>query len=403
MASALLERLNRRPPVWPRFTNPVRSTAITARLGRLLGIAIGICFVTGLLSHYQYGPWQWLPEPASPVWGYRLTQGLHVLAGTAAIPLVLLKLWSAYPNLFQWPPITSVVKVLERLSILVLVATTLLQLVTGFLNSINWYAFPWFFTHVHYLLSYVVAGSVLLHIAVKLPVIVAALRTKVADGDVLTEEPTPESSSGAPVTTGPVDRRQPAGISRRGMLTAGGIGVGLVLVTSAGQSVTPLEPVGLLAIRQAGKGPQAVPVNGTADQAKVREAAMDADWALQVKGAQGYSLSLQEVEAMAAHESRFPLACVEGWSVAADWRGLSLLEVVQRAGGNADSTVRVHSLQKGGYNSSEIFGPQLSEALLATHLNGERLDVDHGYPLRLISPNRAGVLQTKWLDRIEVL
>ena len=29
-------------------------------------------------------------------------------------------------------------------------------------------------------------------------------------------------------------------------------------------------------------------------------------------------------------------------------------------------------------------------ALLATHLNGERLDIDHGYPLRLIAPNRPG-------------
>ena len=41
--------------------------------------------------------------------------------------------------------------------------------------------------------------------------------------------------------------------------------------------------------------------------------------------------------------------------------------------------------------------PRSSTALLATHLNGERLDVDHGYPLRLIAPNRPGVLNTKWL------
>jgi DMSO/TMAO reductase YedYZ molybdopterin-dependent catalytic subunit len=41
--------------------------------------------------------------------------------------------------------------------------------------------------------------------------------------------------------------------------------------------------------------------------------------------------------------------------------------------------------------------------LLATHLNGARLDIDHGYPLRLIAPNRAGVLNTKWLSRVEVI
>ena len=56
-----------------------------------------------------------------------------------------------------------------------------------------------------------------------------------------------------------------------------------------------------------------------------------------------------------------------------------------------------------GYNRSFVEGPQLSAGLLATHLNGERLDLDHGYPLRLIAPNRAGVLNTKWLNRIEIL
>ena len=65
--------------------------------------------------------------------------------------------------------------------------------------------------------------------------------------------------------------------------------------------------------------------------------------------------------------------------------------------------MRVLSLQPhGAYNHSTIEGPQVSEALLATHLNGERLDLDHGYPLRLISPNRAGVLNTKWLRGLEV-
>jgi DMSO/TMAO reductase YedYZ molybdopterin-dependent catalytic subunit len=65
--------------------------------------------------------------------------------------------------------------------------------------------------------------------------------------------------------------------------------------------------------------------------------------------------------------------------------------------------VKVVSLQESGaYNHSVIEGPQVSQALLVTHLNGERLNLDHGYPLRLIAPNRAGVLNTKWLARVEV-
>ena len=90
-----------------------------------------------MLSHYQYQPWSWLPEPASPVWAYRVTQGLHVATGVACIPLLLVKLWSVYPNLFRWPPIRSAKHAVERLSVFVLVSSALVQLTTGFLNTLE--------------------------------------------------------------------------------------------------------------------------------------------------------------------------------------------------------------------------------------------------------------------------
>ena len=46
---------------------------------------------------------------------------------------------------------------------------------------------------------------------------------------------------------------------------------------------------------------------------------------------------------------------------------------------------------------------QLHEGKTPEQLYGEVLDIDHGYPARIIAPGRPGVLQTKWLDRIEVL
>ena len=155
----------------------------------MLGIAISISLITGLLSYYQYLPWSWLPAPASPAWGYRLTQGLHVATGTATIPLVLLKLWSVYPNTFRWPPFPSVKRAVERLSLVILVGSMLLQLLTGFLRVLNWLPFGWDFVSVHYYLAYVVVGSVLLHVGVKLPDIRYGLQTKLAAGDVLTEIP----------------------------------------------------------------------------------------------------------------------------------------------------------------------------------------------------------------------
>ena len=89
-------------------------------------------------------------------------------------------------------------------------------------------------------------GSVLLHVGVKLPDIAYGLSAKVSEADVLTEIPwneNPESHSNAGTLPDPPT----PGISRRGMLTAAGAGVGVVVLTSVGQTVTPLEPLGLLA------------------------------------------------------------------------------------------------------------------------------------------------------------
>jgi hypothetical protein len=394
--------LRRRPRWWPRFTSTLRSTAVTSRIGLVLGVAIAILFVTGLLSHYQYEPWRWLPVPARPLWGYRLTQGIHVATGTATIPLLLFKLWSVYPNQFRFPPVRSIRHGIARVTVAILVATALVQMTTGFLNVLNWYPFAWFFPPVHRFLGYVLVGSVLLHIGVKLPDIAYGLKARVPEADVLTEIPwdeNPASHSNAGTLPDPPT----PGISRRGMLASAGAGIGVLVITSVGQTVTPLEPLGLLAARQWTKGPQGVPVNRTAEQAQVMAAATAPDWVLEVVGPRPYALTLAELESRAVHQARLPISCVEGWSVGATWRGLPLLEIVQQAGGTADSRVQVLSIESVGYNHSFVEGPQLAAALLATHLNGERLDVDHGYPVRLIAPDRPGVLNTKWLARIEVL
>jgi hypothetical protein len=392
-----------RPPWWPHFSSTLRSTALTARLGLVLGIAIGINFLTGLLSLYQYQPWSWLPEPAGPVWGYRLTQGIHVTTGMSIIPLLFVKLWSVYPDKFRWPPLRSFKHAAERLSFAVLVAAVLVQVTTGLLNVLNWYPFPWDFVSVHHYLAFIIVGSVLLHVAIKLPDIRYGLQTKVAEGDVLTEIPwwdNPDSHSNA----GDLPPPATPAISRRGLLAATGLGIGTVAVTVVGQSATPLESISLLSPRKPTKGPQGCAVHRTADQAKVLALATAPDWKLKITGPRPYEISLAELEAMPTQDAMFPIACIEGWSTNVHWRGVPLLDLITRAGGNANSRVRFQSLETGQFFShSEIFGPQLSKALLATHINGERLDIDHGYPLRLVAPNRAGAFQTKWLSEIKVL
>jgi hypothetical protein len=371
-----------KPPLWPTFTSPLHSPAVVARIGRVLGICFTICFVTGILSHYQYHPWSWLPEPAHPVWGYRLTQGLHVTTGIATIPLLLVKLWAVYPKLFAWPPARSMLEAIERLTIAVFVSAALVELFTGFFNVLDWYPWPWDFVTVHRFLAYVVFGSLLLHIAVKMPIIKEGLST-------------------------PLNRKgesRPSGISRRGLLVASAAGTGVVVATTAGQTFSPLRPLAILAPRRADSAPQHVPINKTVDQAGVRLAATSAAWRLTVVGTHSFDLDVAAVEALPHVQHHLPLACVEGWSVSAHWQGPLLIDLVRRAGGDEGSRILVTSLEQGGsYRTSYVDGPQVGSAILATHLNGVRLTLDHGYPLRLIAPDRAGVLNTKWLTQIEVL
>src|SRR6476620_5401907 len=196
-------------------TTALRGTAVTARVGLALGVAVAVCFVTGLISHFIQHPQPWFFWPTRPVWLYRVTQGLHVISGIAAIPLITVKLWSVWPKLFERPIIGGLVRQIERLSILVLVGSMLFQLSTGLLNTAQWYAFKFFFTTSHYAMAWVAAGAVIVHIAVKLPIIRRALG-----------EPLGDVASGG--TVGP---------SRRTVLTGAWVATALATVVTAGQTV----------------------------------------------------------------------------------------------------------------------------------------------------------------------
>lgn len=362
----------------------LRSTAVTARVGTALGIAVAVCFVTGLISHFIQHPQPWFFWPTRPVWLYRLTQGLHVISGIAAIPLVVVKLWSVWPKLFERPLIGGLTRQLERLSILVLVGAMLFQLSTGLMNIAQWYAFRFFFTTAHYAMAYVAVGAVLVHLAVKLPVIRRALGQPL--GDVVT---------GAPV-----------GPTRRTVLRATWLAVALATVATAGQTVPLLRRVSVLAPRS-GQGPQGVPVNRSAIAAGVLSHATSPGYRLTVaRGEVVRAFSLPELSALPQTTRRLPIACVEGWSVDADWTGVVLADLIAAVGGAPDSDVRMISLEPPGPYSRTVLPARHARdgaTLIALRLNGEPLDLDHGYPCRLIAPSRPGVLQTKWLSRIEVV
>ena len=156
--------------------SPARTTRTAVVVGRLLGLAFVVCFATGMYSHALQDPLPWMTFPTRPTWIYQWTQGLHVIAGTAAIPLLLAKLWVVYPRLFSWPPIGSPLHGLERASIAVLVSASLVQVAIGFLNTLQWYPWEFSFRRVHLALAWVVVGSLAVHVGARLPQIAAHWR-----------------------------------------------------------------------------------------------------------------------------------------------------------------------------------------------------------------------------------
>ena len=197
------------------------------------------------------------------------------------------------------------------------------------------------------------------------------------------------------------------GPSRRAFLGAVGaatLGLGALTI---GQSSEAFAPLALLAPRHAGAGPQRVPVNRTAAAAGVSALALAPDWTLEVvRGGVARRFSRAQLEGFGLVEVTLPLACVEGWSTSARWRGVPVRTLLAAVGAPASSACRMLSLEPLGPYAVTTLGAEYAAdptTLVALELNGEPLDLDHGYPARLIAPGRPGVLQTKWLRTIEVL
>jgi DMSO/TMAO reductase YedYZ molybdopterin-dependent catalytic subunit len=137
------------------------------------------------------------------------------------------------------------------------------------------------------------------------------------------------------------------------------------------------------------------------------------EWRLTLDGlASGLIVSLNIrnlLSSFRVHEQITRLVCVEGWSAIAAWAGLRFDDLLsayppmsQAKWARLESSV---NLGRWGNPDPYFVSLDLSTArhpqtLLATHLNGKPLTVEHGAPLRLRVPVKLGLKNIKAVTRI---
>ncbi len=406
-----------RPDFW---RSPLRGAWLTSFLGTLLVPTITVIALTGFISHWAYHPELagnatinpsfdipvFFQFPQSwPSWGYAATQGTHITLGLMTLPLVLAKLWSVIPKLFKLPTVRNLAGAIERVSLLLLVGSVLVEFVTGILAIQNYYPLGIDFYAIHYYGAWVFGTVFVLHTCIKFPVVRRAYRERGAleplrAGLRETKPEPPGSSELAPVK--PADPT----ISRRGLLAMVGGASLTIFAVQAGESIGgPFRGLALLAPRGRvfGTGANDFQVNHTAASAQITRAMTGPGWRVTVVGARTIALGRERLLAMAQSTETLTISCTEGWSTTQRWSGVRLVDLARLVGAPSGAMLRAVSLETAGSNGNASLAHEQwrdERALLALRVNGAELSLDHGYPARVIVPGVPGLHNTKWVREL---
>jgi hypothetical protein len=123
------------------------------------------------------------------------------------------------------------------------------------------------------------------------------------------------------------------------------------------------------------------------------------EWSLSVDGAVADPLDF-DYEELGGDERRAVLDCTSGWYSEHDWQGVSVASLLDATDPD-DEAQWVSFRSVTGYRWSLPI-EEARDALLATHVDGDRLTHGHGFPLRLVAPGRRGFQWVKWVEEVRV-
>jgi len=133
------------------------------------------------------------------------------------------------------------------------------------------------------------------------------------------------------------------------------------------------------------------------------------DYRLKVHGLVEHpvELSLTDLQHMAKQDQITMHNCIQGWSGIAEWGGLPFTALIDLVNPDPEAQwVIFYSFAEGGnggvyYDSHSLHDLRHPQSLLAYEMNGERLPILHGRPLRLRVENQLGFKHVKWISEIE--
>jgi hypothetical protein len=139
-----------------------------------------------------------------------------------------------------------------------------------------------------------------------------------------------------------------------------------------------------------------------------RPAALDLGrWRLEIAGLVAHPLTLawSDYLALTRGERTVDLHCVTGWSRLGNrLTGLPLAELLARAGPRPEARfVRFAAYSERGHDTSLPLAVALADTWLVDSIDGAPLAVEHGGPLRTVTPSRYFYKSLKWVRRIELL
>ena len=116
------------------------------------------------------------------------------------------------------------------------------------------------------------------------------------------------------------------------------------------------------------------------------------------------TLSWDELKALPSTEITVDIHCVTRWSrFDTRFRGVSWAELAKRARPKPNARFVVAHAEQGYTANVPLEALEDDQALIAYEADGEPLEPEHGWPLRLVIPSRYFWKSAKWLRGIELL